>query len=262
VKITIITVAYNSAATIADALQSVVAQTHPDIEHIVIDGGSKDATEAVVHAEGSRVSQFLSERDEGIYDAMNKGIALATGDFVGFLNADDMLATPDSVAKVAQAAAASGADAVCGDLVYVNKERTNEVVRYWRCGEFSPQRLRFGWMPPHPTLYVRRSRLAELGRFDVTLRIAADYDFMLRYLGHPGMRIAYVPEVLVRMRTGGASNRSLSALIEKSREDLIALRKNRAGGVFTLLCKNARKLPQFFAGPRAAERTAPKAPAV
>ena len=249
-KISVVTVCFNSAATIADTLVSIAEQTHPDIEHIVIDGGSKDSTVALVQTHGTHVSHLLSERDDGIYDAMNKGLRLATGEFVGFLNADDMLATPDAMAAIARAAARTNADAVCGDLVYVNKDRPSEVVRYWRCGEFSPARLRYGWMPPHPTLYVRRSRLAELGLFDARLRIAADYDFILRYLGQPDIRVAYVPQVLVKMRTGGASNRSLGALIKKSREDLFALRKNHAGGLLTLLCKNARKLPQFFITPQ------------
>jgi glycosyltransferase len=251
VKVSIITVAYNSESTIADTLLSIAAQAHPAIEHIVVDGGSKDSTVALVRAHGTHVSHLLTERDDGIYDAMNKGLRLATGEFVGFLNADDMLATPDAMAAIARAAGPADVDAVCGDLVYVDKDRPSEVVRYWRCGEFSPARLRYGWMPPHPTLYVRRSRLAELGLFDVRLRIAADYDFILRYLGHPGIKVAYVPEVLVKMRTGGASNRSLGALMEKSREDLFALRKNQAGGLLTLLCKNARKLPQFFSTPKA-----------
>jgi glycosyltransferase len=256
-KISIITVAYNSAATILDTLQSVAAQTHPDIEHIVIDGGSRDNTVALVRSQGAQVSRLVSERDEGIYDAMNKGLRLATGEFVGFLNADDMLAAPDVVAAIAHAAAAE-VDAVCGDLVYVNKDRPAEVVRYWRCGEFTPSSLRYGWMPPHPTLYVRRSRLAEQGLFDVRLRIAADYDFILRYLGRPGIRLAYVPKLLVKMRTGGVSNRSLVALIKKSREDLFALHKNGVGGVLTLLCKNARKLPQFFMSPTALAAPEPR----
>jgi len=248
-KISIVTVAYNSAATIADTLRSVAAQSHGDIEHLVIDGASKDNTLHVVRAYGAHVSKLLSEPDRGIYDAMNKGLALATGDFVGFLNADDMLASPDAVASIARAAAAPGTGAVCGDLVYVRKDRPEEVVRCWRCGPFAPARLRYGWMPPHPTLYVRRSLVSELGPFDTQLRIAADYDFILRYLGRSGMQVGYVPEVLVKMRMGGASNRSLQAMLSKSREDLIALKKNDVGGLTTLLCKNLRKLPQFFASP-------------
>jgi glycosyltransferase len=244
-KITIITVAYNSAATIADTLRSVAAQTHPDIEHIVIDGASTDATLERVRAHGAHVSRLVSEADSGIYHAMNKGLALATGEMVGFLNADDMLADPRTIADIAHAAETE-IDAVYGDLVYVMEESANTVVRYWRGGPFQPHSFRYGWMPPHPTLYVRRSALVLCGGFDVRLRIAADYEFMLRYLRSPGIRVAYLPKVLVRMRTGGASNRSLGALWTKSREDLSAMRQNEVGGLLTLFCKNARKLPQFF----------------
>lgn len=247
-KISIITVCFNSGRTISDTMRSVAIQTHPDLEHIVIDGASQDDTLAVVRTFQDRRPRVLSERDGGIYDAMNKGLALATGEFVGFLNADDMLAGPEVLSVIA-AAAGAGADAVYGDLSYVDKERTSDVLRYWSSGAFDAARLRYGWMPPHPTFYVRRSLVQTLGRFDLQFRIAADYDFMLRYLRQPGLRVAYVPEVLVYMRAGGASNRSMKALIRKSAEDLVALRKNHVGGLTTLLCKNARKLPQFFRRP-------------
>jgi glycosyltransferase len=249
VKISIITVAYNCASTIGDTLVSVAEQTNGEIEHIIVDGASKDGTLARIREHDAYVARVVSEPDHGIYDAMNKGLALASGEFVGFLNADDMLASPDVVASIAEAAAAPDIDAVCGDLVYVRKDHPDEVVRFWRCGAFARSRLRFGWMPPHPTLYVRRSLLGELGGFDTRLQIAADYDFILRYLNRPGMQVAYVPKVLVKMRLGGASNRSLQAMLRKSREDLVALNQNKVGGLVTLLCKNARKLPQFFATP-------------
>ena len=250
-KITIITASYNSAATIGDTMRSIVRQTHSDIEHIIVDGGSTDDTLAIVRADGSRVAHIVSEADKGIYDAMNKGLHLASGEFVGFLNADDMLATPETLSKIV-AAASPLADVVYGDLVYVNKDRPTEVVRYWNSGAFNTGRLRYGWMPPHPTLYLRRSVQEALGMFDLRLRIAADYDFMLRCLSKPGLRVIYLPEVLVHMRMGGASNRSLKALRNKSREDLFALRKNGVGGWLTLLCKNGRKLPQFFRRPEPA----------
>jgi glycosyltransferase len=243
-KLSIITVSYNSAATITDTLRSVARQTYVDVEHIIIDGGSRDATLAIVAAEGAHVARVVSERDSGIYDAMNKGLRLATGDLVGFLNADDMLASPQALAQIA--AAAVGADVVYGDLVYVDKDRPERQIRYWRSGAFRRERLRFGWMPPHPTFYVTRSFLASVGAFDTDFRIAADYDLMLRCLVRPELRVAYLPHVLVRMRTGGASKRSLAALQTKSREDLLALRRNRVGGLLTLLCKNLRKLPQFI----------------
>lgn len=252
-KITVITVAYNSASTISETLRSVAAQTHGDIEHLVIDGASTDDTLKVVRGQGMHVAAVVSEPDVGIYDAMNKGLRLATGEFVGFLNADDVFADPDCVARIAEAASKGGVDAIYGDLLYVHKDRPQQLVRYWRSGRFTRSHLRLGWMPPHPTLYVRRRRIEELGPFDANLRIAADYEFILRYLGHPGLAVAYVPKVLVHMRTGGASNRSVAALLRKSREDLAALRRNKVGGLLSLLAKNARKLPQFVLRPKAPE---------
>ncbi len=247
-KISVITVAFNSVATIADTLASVAEQTYSHVEHLVIDGGSTDGTLELVRQRGLRVSQLVTAPDRGIYDAMNKGLRLAQGDFVGFLNADDVFASPQTMSTVVGAIAANPIcpDAVYGDLQYVSTPHAEQVVRHWRSGAFTPSRLLFGWMPPHPTFYLRRSRLEAIGEFDLGFRIAADYDFMLRCLSQPGFRVAYIPEVLVRMRTGGASNRSLAALALKSREDLTALRKNKVGGVPTLLCKNFRKLPQFL----------------
>jgi glycosyltransferase len=247
IKITVITVCFNSAATIAQTLDSIAGQSHPAIEHIVIDGGSTDDTINIIGHLGKHVVHLLSEPDRGIYDAMNKGLGLASGDLVGFLNADDTFAHHDVVASLALAAHKNPtADAVYGDLVYVREDKPNRTLRHWRSGEFTRERLRYGWMPPHPTFYLRSKRLPDVGRFDDTLKISADYDFMLRCLSRHGAQAVHIPDVLVRMRTGGASNRSLSALLSKSREDLHALRANHVGGWFTLMCKNFRKLPQFL----------------
>jgi len=246
VKVTIITVAFNSAAMIGDTLSSVAAQTHPDIEHLVIDGASRDDTLKVVAEFGSRVAKVVSEPDRGIYDAMNKGLAMATGDLVGFLNADDVFADSGSVAALVESARRTSAHAIYGDLVYVRADDLSSVVRVWRSGVFDRRRLRFGWMPPHPTFYVRREMIQALGGFNVGYRIAADYDFILRCLSESGITVDYIPRVLVRMRTGGASNRSMRALWRKSQEDLQALHRSGVGGIGTLFCKNVRKLPQFF----------------
>ena len=250
-KITVITVCYNSAATLADALRSVASQTWPYVEHIVIDGASNDGTRAVIEAHGERLAQVISEPDAGIYDAMNKGLRLATGDLVGFLNADDVFASTETLARVACAALdAPQADAVYGDLQYVDQDRPDQVFRHWRSEPFRPSRLRCGWMPPHPTLYVRRRVMESLGGFDTGFRIAADYDFILRLFRRPGRNYVYLPQVLVLMRTGGASNRSLRALLRKSREDYRAVRRHSIGGWLTLACKNFRKIGQFFPGGR------------
>lgn len=250
-KISIVTVAYNSAATLVDTLRSVATQTHADIEHILIDGASTDATLSLARQHGVHLSHVVSEPDAGIYEAMNKGLALATGDFVGFLNADDVYTDRHVVSRLNRAASPSNVDAVYGDLVYVDRHAPDRVVRYWRSGCFSRRSLSFGWMPPHPTLYLRRSRVAEIGGFDTRLGISADYDFMLRYLSVPGLSVAYVPEVLVNMRLGGASNRSFSALVQKAREDMTVLKRHQVGGWPTLLAKMVRKLPQFISRPPA-----------
>jgi glycosyltransferase len=246
-KITIITVAFNSQDTIADTLKSVAMQSHQNVEHIVIDGLSQDKTMEVVRTHGTHVHTVVSEPDLGIYDAMNKGLRLATGDLVGFLNADDIFAHRDAVAKIALAAEQDpAADAFFGDIVYVRADRPDEVTRRWRSGHFKPSKLRFGWMPPHPTFYLRASKLVAVGEFNAQLRIAADYDFMLRSLAGPDARAVYIRDVLVRMRSGGASNRSLRAMLRKSREDLWVLKSNGVGGLASLLFKNIRKIPQFF----------------
>jgi glycosyltransferase len=246
VRVSIITVSFNSAQTIGDTLASVARQTHPDIEHLIVDGASVDDTMEVVRRQGTSVTRSVSEPDGGIYYAMNKGVALATGDLVGFLNADDVFAGPDSVAELVAEAHRTQAQAVYGDLMYVRADDLSAVVRVWRSGCFTPTRLRYGWMPPHPTFYVRAETMRELGGFDTRYRIAADYEFMLRCLTGPGRSVGYVPRVLVHMRTGGASNQSLAALWRKSVEDLQALSSSGVGAVGTLLCKNVRKLPQFF----------------
>lgn len=247
VKITVITVAYNSAATIGETMDSVARQTYKNVEHLVIDGASKDRTLEVVNARATSYTCIVSEPDKGIYYAMNKGLRLASGDLVGFLNADDVFSLPDTLAMIAAAAqAAPQADAVYGDLKYVEKDRPAQVFRYWRSQEFKPSRLRFGWMPPHPTLYVRRSVMEALGGFDTAYRISADYDFVLRLFSQPGRSFVYLSQVLVLMRTGGASNRSLRALLRKSGEDYRAMQRNQIGGLLTLLCKNFRKVGQLF----------------
>lgn len=221
-------------------------QSHPDIEYIVIDGGSTDGTVERVHELAPVGHVLVSEPDEGIYDAMNKGLQRATGEMVGFLNADDALAYPDVIADLAAAASKGSADLLYGDLVYVSRNDPQHIVREWRSGRFLRSQLCWGWMPPHPTFYVRRNLVNHLGLFDVKLKIAADYDFMLRYLKDEGLRVVYHPKVMVRMKTGGASNRSLASVLRKSREDYLVIRRNGIGGLVTLVWKNLRKLPQLW----------------
>ena len=194
-KLSIVTVCLNSARCIGDTLASVNAQTHAEIEHIVIDGGSTDGTQDLVRQRGERVCRLISEPDRGIYDAMNKGLALATGDIVGFLNADDVFASPEAVERIAQAFT-PGVDASYGDVVYVNSTDPSRTIRYWRAGAYRPGLCASGWAPPHPTLYVRREVLVGHGGFNDRMRIAADFDLALRLFDVAGIGVRYIPETL------------------------------------------------------------------
>lgn len=247
IRFSIITATYNSAATLPTAIESVLGQTYPHIEYIVVDGASTDGTQAIVQAYGTRIARFVSEPDGGIYPALNKGIAMATGDYVGFLHADDLLASPTIIAQMAQLATDHASDMVYGDLEYVGKENLNQTIRYWKSTPFEASLLKKGWMPPHPTLYVKRDWYQQIGGFDETFRIAADYDFVLRLFSQPEIHADYLNEVIVKMRVGGASNKSIKNIVRKSTEDLRAMRKNQLGGVMTLFRKNVSKLGQFFA---------------
>jgi glycosyltransferase len=245
-KISVITAVYNNRETISDALDSALGQSGVDIELVVIDGGSTDGTLDVLRSYADRLHVLVSEPDRGIYDALNKGIRRASGDVVGFLHSDDLFANSGVLSRIAAVFSNPEVGAVYGDLLYVRKDNPDEVVRYWRSGVFSDRRLRWGWMPPHPTLYVRRETYEQQGLFDTSFHIAADYDFILRLLGRNGVRVRYIPEVLVKMRVGGASNRTLRNIVRKSSEDLRALRRNGVGGLGALMWKNISKLPQFL----------------
>ena len=242
----ILTVVRNRAATVPDALRSLHAQTFADFEHVIQDGGSSDGTAELLEAQTDPRQRLVSERDGGIYDALNRATARATGEIIGLLHSDDFFAHDQVLAQVARRFDETGADAVYGDLDYVSASDPQRVVRHWRAGEYNPGLLARGWMPPHPTLFLRRSVIERWSSYDTSFQIAADYDAVLRYFGSGELKVAYLPQVLVKMRTGGVSNRSLGQILQKSREDYRALRINGVGGIGTLLYKNVRKLPQFL----------------
>ncbi|WP_196795110.1 glycosyltransferase family 2 protein [Mariprofundus ferrooxydans] len=244
-RISVITAVYNAKDTISDSLDSVMAQTGVDIELIIVNGASDDGTSELLESRRGDFSVYLNEPDNGIYDALNKGVSRASGDVVGFLHADDVYASTQVLARIAAAFADPSVDAVYGDLTYIGRN-SEKVIRYWQAGDFSERQLMHGWMPPHPTFYVRREVYERFGTFDTSFRIAADYDCMLRFLGQAKIKCAYIPDVLVKMRVGGASNRSLSNIIRKTAEDYRALKGNGVGGVKALLWKNLSKLPQFI----------------
>ncbi len=245
-KISIITAVYNRGSTVADALASVSTQTYPAIEHVIIDGGSTDGTLAILQENRSSSTIVISEPDNGIYDALSKGLALATGEVIGLMHSDDTFAGQDVVATIARAFEDPDVEAVYGDLLYVASDNMTKVIRYWKTGHFTPAKLRGGWMPPHPTLYLRRSLLNRLGGYDTKYHIAADYDAILRYFSDPHLKSTYIPEVLVKMRVGGESNKSIGKILRKSYEDYLALKNNNIGGFRTLTRKNLSKLPQFI----------------
>ena len=245
-KITIITAVYNREATVAGAIESVAGQTYPEIEHLIIDGGSTDGTLAAIETVRRAAMQVVSEPDMGIYDALNKGFAMASGEVVGLVHSDDFLAHDEVIERVMAKFADPEVDAVYGDLDYVSAANPSKVVRRWKAGAFSPQKLRRGWMPPHPALFVRRRLWEQHGTFDTRYRIAADYDAILRWFGSDAIRAVYLPEVLVKMRTGGESNRSLGRILLKSREDHRALRANGMGGLGALAMKNLSKVSQLI----------------
>ena len=248
-KISIITATWNSAEMIDDCLASVAEQSHPDIEHVVIDGGSLDGTMAKLEAKQEQLAFLLSEPDQGIYDALNKGLFKTTGEVVGFLHSDDLYAHAEVLADIAKAFQDPQVCAVYGDLNYVKRRDSTQIVRKWKSAEFTQQRLSHGWMPPHPTLYVRRKCYQLIGGFDVKYKISADFFCILQLFRQTNFKSIYLPQVLVIMRLGGASNKSFKAVINKSKEDWRALRCSGFGvfqSAYALLWKNLSKIKQFL----------------
>lgn len=249
VDISIITACFNSGSTIEDTLKSVQSQTFArsgKIEHLIIDGKSTDDTLEIVKR-FHHVSLCISEKDKGIYDAMNKGIILAQGGVVGILNSDDLYASETVIEQVMEAFKDPAVDAVYGDLQYVAANNINKIVRYWRSGYFSTRNFYFGWMPPHPTFFVRSSVYKQTGTFNLTLRSAADYEIMLRILLKHKLQARYIPNVLVKMRTGGISNASFQNRLKANREDRQAWQINGIKPYFfTTYLKPIRKIFQFI----------------
>jgi glycosyltransferase involved in cell wall biosynthesis len=246
-KISVVTVVFNAADTIADTLRSVAVQTYPNIEHIIIDGGSTDGTLGVIKQHGTHIATLVSEPDKGIYDAMNKGWQRATGNVVAFLNADDAYMHNNVVSEAAVIMAQPEWDACHGDLVYVDRQNTDRIVRYWRGHDYAPGDCLKGWMPAHPTFFARRRLFERFGGFNIAYRRQADFDLMLRWfeLGH--IRTLHVPHVWARMRMGGVSNNTVTGVIKGNLE---AYRACKQAGFnvtpFFMLRKIASRLPQYW----------------
>lgn len=245
-KISIITVCYNSAKTIHETINSVNTQTYQNIEHIFIDGLSSDNTVEIIKQNSKRNNLIISEKDKGLYDAINKGINNARGDIIGILHSDDFFHSPDVILDLATKIQKKNLDAVYGDLLYVSETNPKKTVRYWKSCVFSPNLIKRGWMPAHPTLFLKKEVFKNHGSYDLKFTISSDYDFMLRVLKDDTIKFGYLPRVVTNMRIGGASNKNLKNIAIKMIEDYRAIRKNKSGNIFTLILKNTSKIKQFF----------------
>lgn len=240
-KLSIITVCFNSASTIRDTIESVLSQDYTDIEYIVVDGGSKDGTQAIIESYGERISHFISEPDKGIYDAMNKGVSLATGAVVGILNSDDFYESNTCASSVMNAFERHPENAVVfGDVVFVNAENLHKVTRFYRGNRFAPWKLRFGWMPPHPATFIRKHAYDTVGPYSLAYKISADYEFFVRLFMLHKLKYSYLDQILVRMRSGGASTAGLKSSLKLNLEIVKACRTN---GVYTNIFMLLLKLP-------------------
>jgi glycosyltransferase involved in cell wall biosynthesis len=249
-KISVITVCLNAAATIEEAICSVATQDYPYREHIVVDGGSRDGTLAILERNKDTIDRFVSESDSGIFDAMNKGIGLASGDVIGFLNADDRYAHTGVLSRIAAQFTTPEVEACYADLVYVDQQDPQRVVRYWKSRDYVDGLFEKGWMPAHPTFYTRRETYRRCGGYDTRYRLQSDFELTMRLLALYHVRAVYVPEIWVRMRTGGASNRSLRNVVRGNLEAYHAARNNGlAVTPLFILRKVLSRVPQFFSKP-------------
>jgi glycosyltransferase len=246
IKVSIITVVRNRVNVIAQAITSIQDQDYPNIEHVIIDGASTDGTLDLIRKMINARTVFISEPDGGIYDALNKGIVNSSGDVVGILHSDDYFSDELVISQVAELFEDPKVDIVYGDLDYVSNTNSGKIVRHWVAGDFSKTKLSWGWMPPHPAVFIRRSFVELHGAYDTSYRISGDYDSLLRYFGLGKAKAIYLKRVLVKMGVGGVSNGSLRHLLLKVNEDYRAVKENKVGGIKTLISKSLRKVHQLF----------------
>jgi glycosyltransferase len=246
-KVTLITATYNSQKYLEDCITSVIRQGYKDIEHIIVDGKSSDNTVDIIKKYESHIAWWVSETDRGMYDAINKGMKMATGDIIGILNSDDMLDSDDVIESIVKAFNEKNVDSIYGDLEYVDPDDTNKIYRIWKGKPYSRNLFRFGWMPAHPTFYFKRVLLEKFGGYESHYYSAADYEFMARYLFKHRISAYYLPKLIVKMRRGGQSNSSLRIRLRANRRDYLAMKKNNIPfAFFVSILKPLSKLHQYY----------------
>lgn len=245
--VSIITVTLNARLTIEDTITKVLAQTYKNVEYIVVDGGSTDGTMGIVNKYKDRISKIVSEPDKGLYDGMNKGIKLATGDIIGILNSDDIYANNFVIENVVNKMNESESDLCYSDLVYVDKDNTDKNIRYWKSGTYNEESFKNGWIPPHPTVFIKRWVYEKYGVFDLSLAVVADHEILCRFMYKYKVKSCYIPEVLIKMRLGGASNKGIINYIKQNLAIVKTLRKNKikVSPMFFVI-KPITKLKQFL----------------
>ncbi|MCK5538034.1 MAG: glycosyltransferase, partial [Bacteroidales bacterium] len=245
-KISIITASYNNASTIEDTINSIIEQNYANLSYYIIDGQSTDDTLSIIKKYSKNITNYISEKDNGIYDAFNKGLKLAEGEIIGFLNSDDFFADKNVLNDVAKLFKNPNIDAVYGDLNYIDFNNPNKIVRNWKANPYKKNSFKYGWMPPHPTLFIRKKYYEKYGYFNTNLISAADYELMLRFIHKYGIKLAYLPKVLINMRVGGISNSNLQNRLRANKEDRLAWKLNGLKMPFyTPILKPLRKITQF-----------------
>ena len=247
-KISIITVVFNNEATIRQAIESVLSQSYPEIEYLIIDGNSKDKTVSIIEEYKNNLSYFISETDKGLYDAMNKGLRAATGDVIGILNSDDLYQDNNVIANVmAHFIADTALEIVYGDLVYVKKEEVDQVVRNWKSKKYYLKFFDDGNVPPHPSLFLKNTVYQKVGLFNLEYKLAADYEFMFRVFKKNNFKSKYIKRLIVKMRLGGETNKSIQNIINQNKEILKAWRQNGINPPLMLMpFRITKKLLQFL----------------
>ncbi|TCC92237.1 glycosyltransferase [Pedobacter frigiditerrae] len=246
-KVSLITVVYNAEKYIKDCVESIISQTYPNIEYIVIDGASTDGTLPIIDSYRNRITHFVSEKDKGIYDAINKGISISTGEIIGVLNADDMLTSAEVIAKIVKCFESLRPDAVYGNLNYVDAENTGKISRKWLSKQFEKKDIEMGWMPAHPTFYAKRELFEKYGGYSLDFGTAADYELMIRFLYRYQINAKFLDQLIVNMRVGGVSNNSFKQRYLALKNDYKAIKENKISlPLITLLFKKLSKIPQYL----------------